>query len=366
MKKCLLFAMMLFAFAFTTQAANEVTADCGDVVTLTATPNTGHYFVRWNDNNTDNPRLVEVTGDATYTAFFAPIKYTITFVNWDDSQLYQGLFDYGTTPSYGGSTPVRPADAQYTYTFDGWDPNIHPVTGDETYKAVYTYTINKYTVTYKNWDGTVLQSSEVAYGEMPHYNGTTPTRPSTAQYTYTFKGWDKAETAVTGDVEYIAQYDATVNKYTITFNNWDGTTLATYELEYGQMPAYAGTTPTRPATAQYTYTFSGWTPSIVAVTGNATYTATYDAEVNSYTITLHAVNGTVTGAGTYTYGTSVKIVATPEECYHFVNWSDGDTNATRNIIVTGDIELTAYCEVNTYTIRVESADPTQGTASVSL
>ena len=78
------------------------------------------------------------------------------------------------------------------------------------------------------------------------------------------------------------------------------------------------------------------------------------------------MNGTATGAGTFTYGTSVKISVTPDECYHFVNWTDGDTNATRNIIVTGDIDLTAYCEINTYTIRVESADPTQGTASVSL
>ena len=39
-------------------------------VTLTATANTGYDFVAWNDGNTDNPRKVVVTGDATYTANF--------------------------------------------------------------------------------------------------------------------------------------------------------------------------------------------------------------------------------------------------------------------------------------------------------
>ena len=80
---------------------------------------------------------------------------------------------------------------------------------------------------------------------------------------------------------------------------------------------------------------------------------------------LHAENGTVTGAGTYTYGTSVNITATPAECYHFVQWSDGDTNASRTIVVTDDITLTAIFEINTYVIRVESADETQGTVSVT-
>ena len=58
MKKCLLFAMMLFAFAFTAQAATEVTADCGSQVTISATPKTGYHFVRWNDNNTDNTDML--------------------------------------------------------------------------------------------------------------------------------------------------------------------------------------------------------------------------------------------------------------------------------------------------------------------
>ena len=365
MKKCLLFAMMLFAFAFTAQAATELTADCGSTVTITATPKTGYHFERWNDNNTDNPRIVSVSGDATYTAYFAPDKYTVTFNNWDNSELYKADFDYGTTPTYGGPTPTKPADAQYTYTFDSWSPNIHPVEGDDVYTAVFSSIVNQYTVTFKNHDGSVLQSTSVAYGETPVYAGATPTKAATAQYTYTFSGWDKTIEAVTGDAVYTAQFSETINEYTITFINEDGTPLATYSVAYGETPVYAGATPTKPATAQYTYTFSGWTPAVVAVTGDATYTATFSSEVNSYKLTLNAENGTVTGAGIYTYGTSANLTATAAECYHFVAWSDGDTNPTRTIVVTADVELTAIFEVDTYTIKVESADTTQGSVSIS-
>ena len=44
----------------------------GATATLTATPNMGYHFVQWQDGNTQNPRTITVTGDATYTAAFAP------------------------------------------------------------------------------------------------------------------------------------------------------------------------------------------------------------------------------------------------------------------------------------------------------
>ena len=44
----------------------------GATATLTATPNSGYHFVQWQDGTTQNPRTITVTGDATYTATFAP------------------------------------------------------------------------------------------------------------------------------------------------------------------------------------------------------------------------------------------------------------------------------------------------------
>jgi hypothetical protein len=60
----------------------------------------------------------------------------------------------------------------------------------------------------------------VAYGENPAYTGVeTPIKTRTQEYTYTFNGnWSPAIHSVDGPETYIAQFDATTNKYTITIN----------------------------------------------------------------------------------------------------------------------------------------------------
>ena len=65
--------------------------------------------------------------------------------------------------------------------------------------------------------------------------------------------------------------------YTITFANWDGATLQSSQVEEGTLPEYTGATPERPENEQYTYSFNGWTPTIVIASADATYTATYTA-----------------------------------------------------------------------------------------
>lgn len=45
----------------------------GSNIEISAIPNDGYVFVRWNDDNTDNPRNIVVTGDATYTAYFEEV-----------------------------------------------------------------------------------------------------------------------------------------------------------------------------------------------------------------------------------------------------------------------------------------------------
>ena len=66
--------------------------------------------------------------------------------------------------------------------------------------------------------------------------------------------------------------------YTITFVDYDGTELLVLtDVAENATPEYTGETPTRAEDEEYTYTFSGWSPAIVAAIEDATYTATYEA-----------------------------------------------------------------------------------------
>ena len=221
--------------------------------------------------------IAVVTGNATYTAKYTETlnKYKVQFYN-GETLLEEYELEYGATPNYDGETPTKTADAQYTYTFAAWDKEIVVVTGNATYTATYTETLNKYKVQFYNGE-TLLEEYELEYGATPNYDGETPTKTADAQYTYTFADWDKELASVTADATYTATYTSTVNKYTIKFVNEDGTVLQESEVAYGATPAYNGATPTKEADEQYAYSFKGWDPEITAVTGEATYTALFDS-----------------------------------------------------------------------------------------
>jgi hypothetical protein len=204
-------------------------------------------------------------------------KYIITFCNDDGTILQQDTLELGTMPQYRGGIPTKDSTEQYNYTFIGWDQEVVPVTKDVTYYAQYEATLNQYEINFYDWDGTLLQSTMVNYGEWPTYYNSDPWREADAQYTYTFSGWSPELSMVTGHQSYYAQYESTLNQYEITFLNWDGEVLQSTMVDYGAMPEYLGVTPTKPEDDQYVYTFSGWEPEITIVVTETEYTARYDA-----------------------------------------------------------------------------------------
>lgn len=92
------------------------------VISIGATPNNGFQFLRWQDGNTDNPRYVTVTENATYTASFEikPVQtYSIT-VYYEEEQgfvLGAGTYEEGATATLA----AIPADG---YKFIKWSDNI--------------------------------------------------------------------------------------------------------------------------------------------------------------------------------------------------------------------------------------------------
>jgi hypothetical protein len=68
-------------------------------------------------------------------------QYTITFVDWDGSEIASDDYEYGTSATdITPSAPTRESDEQYSYTFAGWSPAVGIVTGEATYTATYTPT----------------------------------------------------------------------------------------------------------------------------------------------------------------------------------------------------------------------------------
>ena len=276
-------------------------------------------------------------------------NYNGTTIETDDEVLE------GTTPTYDSATPTKPQDDEYTYTFSGWSPTVSAATQDITYTAQFTATKRKYAVTFKNGDE-VLQTGEVEYGQRPSYTGATPTKEdSTGQYTYTFKGWKNGAItyapgaqlpAVQGAVTYTAVFDSTVNKYTITWLNDDGSLIDTTTVEYGVVPTHAD--PTKAETAQYTYTFAGWDTTPVAVTGEATYKATFTPVLRQYKVKWNnqgAVREDNVDYGTHpSYGSTPTKTETAEYTYTFAGWNDGTTTYAPDAElpeVTGDVEYEA-------------------------
>jgi hypothetical protein len=103
------------------------------------------------------------------------------------------------------------------------------------------------------------------------------------------------------------------------------------------------------ATANSNWSFTQWNDgntnasrTIVMPSSNITYTATF-VPFRTLTLTPNPASGggTVTGGGQYPPGTLVTFQAIPTSHWHFVSWSDGDTNASRTVPLNNDTQLTA-------------------------
>ena len=184
-------------------------------------------------------------------------KYTITWTNYDGTILEVDInVDKGTMPFYDGTTPVKPGNAQYTYTFSGWSPEVTSVTEDKTYIAEYTNSTNTYTITWKNYDGSILETDvNVAYGSTPSYNGVIPKKPTTRDHSYLFKGWDKLIENVCGNQVYIAVFDEIErNEYMVSYNSNGGSVVDDEDFcEYGAGVKIINSIPTKSD-----YSFVGW------------------------------------------------------------------------------------------------------------
>ncbi len=338
----------------------------GDEPTKAPTDEFEYTFSGW------TPEVGPAFADVTYKATYKETRrsYTITWKNADGTVIGTDNFLYGEVPVYPGDTPTKQGDQQHSYAFAGWkaiapdgsQTDITAVTGDATYTATFTESVNTYTVTWKNDDDTVLQTDkDVPYGTTPEYKERTPEKAADAQFTYSFKGWTPEVSSVTGDVTYTATYEATVNQYTVTWQNEDGTVIKSVKLDYGTIPAYSGVTPSKQGDAQFSYAFKGWDPEPSKVTGDATYTAQFEQRTNEYTVRWLDDDGKVLKSDTVRYGDApVYTGETPTKAndeyfkYTFSGWNPSIDESTK---VTANVDYRAQFQresLYTYTVTFDA------------
>ena len=317
--------------------------DYGTEVTLTATPAEGYHFVRWSDGDVNATRSIAVTSDITLTAEFAINIYTVNLIAENGIVTGSGDYQYGAI----AHITATPTEGFHFVKWSDGDTNASrsiTVTSDTTFTAEFA--INTYTVTLIAENGVVIGFGKYLYGAAANIVA----MPAEG---YHFVKWSDGDTRatrsirVTSDITLTAEF--AINVYVVTLIAEKGIVTGSGEYQYGSTAHITVT----PAEGHYFVKWSdGDTHATrnIIVTSDTTLTAEFG--VNDYMVVLSAENGTVTGYGKYQYGATAQISAIPAQGYHFVKWSDGDTNATRSIIVTSDVNLTAEFAIDVYVVKL--------------
>lgn len=185
----------------------------GDTVTAPEVPKKdGKTFIKW---DTD---FSKVTSDLTINAVYDVDTFTVTFKD-GEKVLETQTVEYEAAATAPDTARLSPPEGMH---FAKWDKDFSKVTEDIEVSAVYE--LNEYTVIFKNGE-TVISIQPVKHG----FAATPPNVFDTP--TEKFVGWDKSFDNVTSDLIVNAKFET--KKFTLTFINFDGTTVYTAEVEYG-------------------------------------------------------------------------------------------------------------------------------------
>ncbi len=259
----------------------------GSLFTATATPAAGYFFSGWYRDgvamgSADPMLVVEVTGDATYSAKFEVGQYDVTAsvvpANCGCSVVGTGTYNKGA------SCTLTAVDAG-AYEFDRWSDGAtarartFAVEGAASFTAVFKIRRHKLVVTSNDANKGIASGG----GTFDYTETESLLIEAKVVSGYRFLGWRK------------------------------GGSLAIV------------------STATRTY---------VSLTADTTYTAVFAARTYVVTVVSHGC-GMVDGVGEYEEGVSVPLTPVPDDGYMFARWLDGSVASPRTVEVTGDVTLHA-------------------------
>lgn len=313
-----------------------------------AVSNYAYTFIGW------DPELAVVEGPATYTPRYdLVISHNVSFVINNAS---------ATTPTTltvaEGAAVERPADQLIDCQhIAGWykDADLNEEwdfandkMGDHDIILYAKWETKTYTITWLDETGNELDRTKVDCGTVPSHADLY--KPSTATFSYKWKGWNKTLVAANADATYKSLgFTQVPKRYAITFVTGPGATVINpIELEVGT-PVVAPSDPTREG-----YTFNGWIPAVPSVmpasdrecvaqwiaNTNTAYTVKHwqqNLENNEYTL-FETQNLTGT--------TDTEVTPAVKNYTGFT----APATQTKTIAADGSMEIAYYYTRNTYTI----------------
>jgi hypothetical protein len=340
------------------------TINCSSYTTaVTATPNACYRFVNWNDANTSATRTdLGTSTDQTFTANFAINTSVITYSAGANGTLNNSTPQTVNCGAYSSSVL---ATGNACYRFLNWDDasttnprNDLGTSTNQSYTA--NFVINTSTITYSAGAGGTLNNSTPQTINCGDY---TASVLATANACYRFINWSDASTTnPRNDV-------GTSTNQTFTANFAINTSVITYSA--GANGTINGTSPqtlncgtsTTSVTAEANacYHFTSWNDANtsasrtdIGTSTNQTFTASFAINVQTVTYVAGA-GGTVNGSWPQNVNCGSNgnwVLASPNACYHFVDWSDtSTTNPRQETNVTSNVSLTANFDIDVFTVE---------------
>ena len=323
-----------------------------------------HAFDELLKANPDPKDVVICSPENSYLYNYAQLKgftvdttplveyFTVNFRDWNEKLGSYALVPDAEQRVKGGeaATPPTPA-GKSGEVFQYWDPDPSEITADVTITAMYSKEdpdANKLTVTFQDWDGTVIKEIKVSSGGSIA-DADLPNTSNLVRDGYIFIGWDRPLTNITESFTTMAQYKAlSEDDIVVRYIN-----SVTKEVFYQTTIKKGTVAPSIQTPTVSGYTFKEWLPDIAtAITENTDFYAVYEANGSNggnnggtttspgastspggnnnngttakmYTLTVK--NGS--GSGSYVAGSQPIIVANdPAKNQQFSSWSIDPAN----------------------------------------
>ncbi len=336
---------------------------------ITATPKYGYEFVRWSDNNTDNPRTIIVTRDTAFTAIFVPLGYLIEVKSADSSM---GTVAGTTNVEYQQTAIISAAAIAAHHHFVQWSDgnrqNPRQVTVERDTLFVATFAIDTFSVAVKcdTAMGAVSGARQYSYGAAAKVK-------ATAAAHHHFVRWTNG--AVQTTQEFVVEHDTAfeavfaIDRHSVALAASDslcGAVSGAGSYDYGASVQLQAT----PAANCY---FTGWSdgvttnPRTLTVEGDTNIVAEFGKlqTVNIMVAANDTLRGTVAGTGSYVVGNNATLSATASAHYLFEQWSDGRTDNPRTVRVIADATYTAVFVPMQYNIILSQNNADMGMVSGS-